>query len=1216
MNRELVIGGIFLIVVLAVVIFVMNVGEQTSNESKITLTSTEEDSNLPQTKEPELDSVVPEKREQSVSESIISPVTESTVAETVNLPAEDEYWIVGYVRDENGKPLPGSKVVAHVMDGKDERMRITEDEGNAGIAMTNDEGYYTILADGPHEFQLRSEPPENHLTLVERVPFPENEKTLTHHFNHPSAAFKVRGKVIDKQTKEPIEGANVVLLPKLRKMVHEKQRSVKATSNEKGRFVLHRVAAGIFRLQASAEGYVDVMSYGRSSGESHPLSSIDVNEKTQDKEYIIEMEPGWAALVSVKDENGVPVAEAHISFIRDANLFSYVTAGSTDVQGQCLIQKLPREKLIAQVKKESSGSAISSPFEPGPVENPTQVEVILTAAGSVSGVVTDSDGNPLPGKHVYANFQSAGDWANLPNEQAETDDSGHYVIDNLSAGNYQISLSHQGHPLRVEQSKAIELQAGDAKTGVDFQLGKMARLRGKVVNEEDEPLVDIFVHAVTYKTGGELVGSGTTRTDDKGEFLVPDAPFGDEIQFQLQGDGYAHTIIRHQLDIERYYVLTMKSCGTIQGVVVDQNQQPVAGAKVYPIRVWSHGSTYPLTMNTVMTDSDGSFELKDLDPMEYKLCTQAEGFTRKEGPNVVLHKGETADSVVVELEPGEELSGIVVDHFGQPVTDALISIHSYVANRQGSGYSSSFRAQEFPEAARSDGEGKFVVTDFPPSGDILIVQHDQFAPGMFEVTPSMLGQPPMNYSLSPGGVVEGTVFDSDNHPMSNAQIQIQNYPENLFRYQEITDQNGEYRIEHLSPMSYMVLKSDPNGDHNSIEYKTIMVEEGQTVRADFGSGEGTTIHGVVLKRGAPVANARIALDSQNITQKSIGVYLHTISADDGSYSIQSVPEGNYYLLASTEQKGRIHQSNAEYNEKIQIAEEQTEMVHDINLAALEIQGTVVDAESGEALAGVSIQPVIPTDTEPQKGYYQLRETTDDAGTFLLYPQEGGEYRFVAMKDGYGRKEFSVSVPALPPGQFAPPVQVTVEMTKDETSLIVHLFFDGQPASTSWAHIRVRNENLRERLAETQLPEPGSYRVSGMPEGEFTLEITAYCDGKVKSTLPQTLSVRRGETQEISLDLFETKTYAITLVHPSEEEINASATIEILDFPQIRPIQTQVRNIPERNIKNTIYETLPSGYHRFRLTIPGFQPIEFDPEALAPVDKEEETRKITLTLTLL
>ncbi len=143
--------------------------------------------------------------------------------------------------------------------------------------------------------------------------------------------------------------------------------------------------------------------------------------------------------------------------------------------------------------------------------------------GSLEGTVTNSKGEKVEGAEV--SLKNDTDYEGM---QFTTDAEGKYHFDNLSAGEYQISVTADGHhPLELEN---VTIQAFN-KTDHPILLTAMnlETVTGKVMSEEGTPVKNAFV---TIK--GEL--SYETTTDENGIFTIEDVREYDKYQLKIEKD--------------------------------------------------------------------------------------------------------------------------------------------------------------------------------------------------------------------------------------------------------------------------------------------------------------------------------------------------------------------------------------------------------------------------------------------------------------------------------------------------------------------------------------------------------------------------------------------------------------------------------------------------------------------------------------------------------
>jgi hypothetical protein len=115
--------------------------------------------------------------------------------------------------------------------------------------------------------------------------------------------------------------------------------------------------------------------------------------------------------------------------------------------------------------------------------------------GSIAGMVTAGTGGPpMKDVHVYVR-------RGTPQEQmAVTDDQGRYSVRDVAPGQIRISASAPDASGRAGfgayASRQITLTPGQELAGVDFRLVIPGQISGKVVDQNNEPVVGIAVTLV------------------------------------------------------------------------------------------------------------------------------------------------------------------------------------------------------------------------------------------------------------------------------------------------------------------------------------------------------------------------------------------------------------------------------------------------------------------------------------------------------------------------------------------------------------------------------------------------------------------------------------------------------------------------------------------------------------------------------------------------
>jgi hypothetical protein len=117
---------------------------------------------------------------------------------------------------------------------------------------------------------------------------------------------------------------------------------------------------------------------------------------------------------------------------------------------------------------------------------------------------------------------------------AVTDASGHFAFRQLPAGRYTIqanSEKYQFSPVSFEvtQFLSISLAADEQKQDITVSLSPGASVRGRIVDDEGNPMSGCNVAAMQFRDmglGRTLQQSGNSQIDEKGEYRITNLPRG------------------------------------------------------------------------------------------------------------------------------------------------------------------------------------------------------------------------------------------------------------------------------------------------------------------------------------------------------------------------------------------------------------------------------------------------------------------------------------------------------------------------------------------------------------------------------------------------------------------------------------------------------------------------------------------------------------------
>jgi protocatechuate 3,4-dioxygenase beta subunit len=285
-------------------------------------------------------------------------------------------------------------------------------------------------------------------------------------------------------------------------------------TDDDGRFTLRDVPPGVLRVSAST-----AFPSGRSASKT-----VDVPEGAGEVPVEIVFEgasrlsgrvtrgdraiPG-AFVMAVPDPPGSPGGRAN---------------GQTDENGQYALEGLTDGNY--QVTLSGQGVSYRKAFV---VSGETDGDIVLPAV-SISGVVTEAGSNePLEGASVQL---ESGRETTLAMRRAVTDSRGFYSIEDVDAGNYQLTARKERYELKTQP-----VSVGSSGVEVNVALARGAGLAIRAV----DGLTGLPMRGVTalaFAAGGTLAFSGMVSLDSEGDGEITSLAPG-SYSLYLFSDGYA-----------------------------------------------------------------------------------------------------------------------------------------------------------------------------------------------------------------------------------------------------------------------------------------------------------------------------------------------------------------------------------------------------------------------------------------------------------------------------------------------------------------------------------------------------------------------------------------------------------------------------------------------------------------------------------------------------
>lgn len=413
----------------------------------------------------------------------------------------------------------------------------------------------------------------------------------------------------------------------------------------------------------------------------------------------------------------------------------------------------------------------------------------------------------------------------------------------------------------------------------------------------------------------------------------------------------------------------------ITGTVADLTGGPIASAKVRARGGWEDGAT------AVFGEADerGAFSLW-VAPGSVRVSASAEGYADAE------EWGHAPGAFELVLAPESLLSGTVVDGAtSQPVEGARVTVRDA---SDGWGWDSN------AETTFTDDQGRFRVARLTPGRKVAVALTDH---GYGQTDGSVLvglGQhvDGVVVKLFPAVRVEGTlVVSTTKAPCEGGAVQLTDpkRPDNMIALRTRAD--GTRWAEGVLPGTYRVTVTC-DGYQARDKYAPITVADKDLTGLVWEVDPGAALRGRVLtKSGEPVEGAVVGARSVGGGARDRVDWGRSTSAGDGQYELAGLTPGSYQIEVETDRG-----TPPKEGYQVDVPDGAT-VTKDLVLEdAGTIKGTVVDAE-GKPVAGVRVSAQSVAGSA-FRGLDELK--SDRAGAFTIEGLRAGEYRVLALGDGY------------------------------------------------------------------------------------------------------------------------------------------------------------------------------------------------------------------------
>ena len=436
-------------------------------------------------------------------------------------------------------------------------------------------------------------------------------------------------------------------------------------------------------------------------------------------------------------------------------------------------------------------------------------------------------------------------------------------------------------------------------------------------------------------------------------------------------------------------------------------------------------------------DADGKFEFKEVKAGRYTVTASKGSYvalqygqTRPFEPGKPLEilAGQMLEKVDFVLPHGGIITGRVVDEFGDPLPDAMVSAQRY------QNFNGQKRLAPAGRPAQTNDIGEFRLFGIPPGQYYLSAtlrpmgmmgdsdDHTGYAPTYFPGTPNIaesqrvtvgLGQTltDMNMALLPTKTsrITGTALDSQGRPLTGMVMTVPRGDSMLMMFGPPAQikPDGSFAISGLTPGRYMVQARTMGGPDGEVAYLDITVNGDDINGIRLVANRPSTVSGrIVVDPAAAQAlrpsTLRLGLQPAEPDMMFIGGTPPAAVNDDLTFELKGNP-GNMRVALFGPTPGwtirtvRYRGSDVtDSGVEIRPNENLTDVEVELTNRPTEVSGLVTNPK-GEALKDYSVI-VFPQDREkwtPNSRYLKSSRPDQD-GRFKVSAIPPGEYYVIAL----------------------------------------------------------------------------------------------------------------------------------------------------------------------------------------------------------------------------
>jgi hypothetical protein len=552
----------------------------------------------------------------------------------------------GRLLDAGGGPIPGGRV--H-LGGSRGTPGSAPPIGFAFDAAADGQGHYRVeVPQAPYTLEAQA---DGYASIRDFVDLRGSE---TRDFRLEPAA-RLSGRVVTAGDQRPVSGAEVTATTSERRFDLSPQVAI---TDDEGRFRLDGLPGGSFDLTARK---------GELVGAAPQTLSVASGGNTQD--LVIPVGPGVVLSGMVKGRDGKPVPGAQLSLnLRVGGMMMGIpvrrVSGRADGEGRFRLTGL----LAGTYALITSAEGRPPKLEDLSLHQSLTRDVVLDDSAVVSGVVLAAAGQPAAGAEVEASVHGLGGNRMGSGDHTVADAQGRFRMSRMGAGTATIRARKGDETAVVAE---LRLEAGEPRE-LTIKLQAGGRVSGQVTWEDGSPARDLKVVGMqregssdTRETRSGPDGAFTVGPFTGGDISVVAVAPGDHIMWSSRERPEQTDLTiaggEHRSGVK---LVVTRRTGTIAGLVVGPDGQPVAGASVSAAPERDGRGYKGNEDGRSVTGPDGAFLIEALRKGSYTLWARSSESPEAERRGVATG----ARDVRIALGRAASVAGMFVGADGRPVS--------------------------------------------------------------------------------------------------------------------------------------------------------------------------------------------------------------------------------------------------------------------------------------------------------------------------------------------------------------------------------------------------------------------------------------------------------------------------------------------------------------------------------------------------------------------